>query len=74
MALDDAAAMRTALSELEALKKFFAAFDALITNRDAKATWEMIERLPVDVGPPGTTLRDCYRKARGLIDAGSDSA
>ena len=62
------------LSELEALKKFFAAFDALITNRDVKATWEMIERLPVDVGPPGTTLRDCYRKARGLIDAGSDSA
>ncbi len=62
------------LSELEALKKFFAAFEALITNPDVKATWEMIERLPVDVGPPGTTLRDCYRKARGLIDAGSDSA
>ena len=62
------------LSELSALKKFFAAFEALITNPDVKATWEMIERLPVDVGPPGTTLRDCYRKARGLIDAGSDSA
>ena len=62
------------LSEPEALKKFFAAFDALITNRDVKATWEMIERLPVDVGPPGSTVRDCYCKARGLIDAGSDSA
>ena len=62
------------LSELEALKKFFVAFEALITNRDVKATWEMIERLPVDVGPPGSTVRDCYRKARGLIDAGSGSA
>ena len=62
------------LSELEALKKFFVAFEALITNRDVKATWEMIERLPVDVGPPGSTVGDCYRKARGLIDAGSDSA
>ena len=62
------------LSELEALKKFFAAFEALITNPDVKATWEMIERLPVDVGPPGSTVRDCYCKARGLIDAGSDSA
>ena len=62
------------LSEHEALKKFFAAFEALITNPDVKATWEMIERLPVDVGPPGSTVRDCYCKARGLIDAGSDSA
>ncbi|CAH0375523.1 unnamed protein product [Pelagomonas calceolata] len=71
---EEASDLAAELSELEALKKFFAAFDALITNRDVKATWEMIERLPVDVGPPGTTLRDCYRKARGLIDAGSDSA
>ena len=62
------------LSELEALKKFFVAFEALITNRDVKATWEMIERLPVDVGPPGSTVRDCYRKARGLIDESSGSA
>ena len=38
-----------------------------------KAKWKMIEGFPVD-GPGPHTVRDCYRKARGLIDAGSDSA
>ena len=61
------------LSEREALKTFFAAFEALIMDPVVKAKWKMIEGFPVD-GPGPHTVRDCYRKARGLIDAGSDSA
>jgi len=59
------------LSEkLEALGGFFAWFEVFLLDPVIKAKWEAFATIEGDHG----TLHDYYRKARGLIDAGSDSA
>ena len=59
------------LSEkLEALGGFFAWFEVFLLDPVIKAKWEAFATIEGDHG----TLHDYYCKARGLIDAGSDSA
>ena len=59
------------LSEkLEALGGFFAWFEVFLLDPVIKAKWEAFATIEGDHG----TIHDYYRKARGLIDAGSDSA
>ena len=59
------------LSEkLEALRGFFAWFEVFLLDPVIKAKWEAYATIEGDHG----TIHDYYRKARGLIDAGSGSA